>query len=236
MTTAMPRPIAVKDSLDFDEVSKAVGKEVNKFAKKNGLDDTVRQKLCVSSDEATLRVIRYELSSRVNNANGYVTRLLQGAERDVASGRGAELEPWGGVGGGVVSDGGAGGYEGADDDGAWHGDDIDAEGHEGAANQEGCGENEAAEGDEALRGKDEDGDEGGYGHGWQDRDGLYESGGGGWHDDENDEATGSNGMTRVGMMMLAGTMNNGEGMQIRTCRFDEVARWVRSVSRVLRLV
>ena len=48
--------------------------------------------------------------------------------------------------------------------------------------------------------------------------------------------TGTNGMTRVGMMMLAGTMNNGEGMQIRTCRFDEVARWVRSVSRVLRLV
>ena len=29
--------------------------------------------------------------------------------------------------------------------------------------------------------------------------------------------TGTNGMPRVGMMMLAGTMTDGEGMQIRTC-------------------
>ena len=43
-------------------------------------------------------------------------------------------------------------------------------------------------------------------------------------------------MTRLGMMMLAGLMNNGEGMQVRTCRCDEVARWVRSVSRAMRLV
>ena len=82
----------------------------------------------------------------------------------------------------------AGGYEGADGDEVWHGDDIYVEGREDATRQETFRENEAAENDEALRAKDEDGDGGGYGHGWQEHDGLNGHGESGWYDDENDEA------------------------------------------------
>ena len=72
-------------AVEVQMVSKSVSKQIGKFAERYGLDEKVQKKLEASSDEAVSRIVSEDLPSRVRNPSGYVTRMLQMAERDMAS-------------------------------------------------------------------------------------------------------------------------------------------------------
>ena len=135
-------PETLENPREINAVSKAVSKEVNTFSNKYGLDAGVRGKLMASSDGATTKVVRRELSNRVRNHNGYVTKMLKVAEQEVE-----EEQHHEGYEGDAGVDG-ADGYAGA-------GADEGAERYDGDEGYEGGGSHECAErydGDEGYEG------------------------------------------------------------------------------------
>ena len=185
--------IFLSKSLDpkVNAVSASVGRRVSAYAAKHRLDEKVKARIMDCSDQVAENVISTELSKRVRNPSAYVTRVLRDKareEKDCGDGNvddGAEQELVGeqhhsqenDVGQGAYADhDGARGCEGADDEGAWYGDEIGAGGQVGAEGQEGVEETEPNEGDEG-------GDE----HGWQEHDPWNGNEEGGWYGDAHDE-------------------------------------------------
>ena len=78
------------DGFEVNGVSAAMRRNVNKFADRYGLDDSLRSKLTSSSDDAVGRVVCQDLSSRVRNHNGYVHKML------LTAGQALEYERHGG--------------------------------------------------------------------------------------------------------------------------------------------
>ena len=69
------------EATSINQVSKKVEKRIGAFAEQHGLDDKVAKRLQDTTDEVAGTVLDTRLGDRVRNKNGYVTRVLQGAER-----------------------------------------------------------------------------------------------------------------------------------------------------------
>ena len=144
-----------EDATEVGAVSKAVGKQVEKFAQKYDLDQKVWDRMGDSCDEAVARVVATELSQRVRNPNALLTRMLQAAEREVAS---------------KMEHGSDEGHKGAEDVGDYQGDETWYEDEGGAEGYS------RAESD-----RDDEDDGAWYRGGWHDDDYAEEEG---WAEDE----------------------------------------------------
>jgi hypothetical protein len=147
------------EAVSCDAVSKAVGKQVDRFAAQHGLDDKVARKLRDSEDGIVAEVMRAGVSDRVRNSSAYVTKVPREKvrvyeESGGGEGRHEEKEA-------AEADGGGG-----------HGKDQH-EGHEGQGSPE---EKEEAETEEVWHEEawQEERDE--HAGAWQDQDEGWEEG------------------------------------------------------------
>jgi hypothetical protein len=67
---------------ELNTVSASVQNQVRKYADKHALDNKVRNRILQASDEVAKHVVAVELSARVRNPNGYVTKVIREAEKE----------------------------------------------------------------------------------------------------------------------------------------------------------